>query len=293
VIAGQLSNRTCENCCSYNMLKLTRLLHFHQPQRVDLLDYYERTLFNQMLGEQDPGAAHGYNLYYTGLSPAAFKREPPFMGANPDVYSTDYHNFSCDDGTGMETQAKFADTIYSRDARGLFVNLFIPSEVTWGDNRTKIRQTTDFPDEPGTHLTVVSGGGRISVRVRIPSWVAGPVCAQLNGTRLAAASAPGSWLVIEREWHAGDRVDVPLPMALVLNPTPDQPTVQAMTYGPIVLSGAYGADSDMHIPRLTTGSLAMTAEQPLTFQARADDQTVALIPIARMHHQHYNVYWRT
>ena len=26
VIAGQLSNRTCENCVSYNMLKLTRLL---------------------------------------------------------------------------------------------------------------------------------------------------------------------------------------------------------------------------------------------------------------------------
>ena len=57
VIAGQLSNRTCENCCSYNMLKLTRLLHFHQPHRIDLIDYYERTLFNQMLGEQDPRSA--------------------------------------------------------------------------------------------------------------------------------------------------------------------------------------------------------------------------------------------
>ncbi len=33
VIAGQLSNYTCENCVSYNMLKLTRLLHFHQQDR--------------------------------------------------------------------------------------------------------------------------------------------------------------------------------------------------------------------------------------------------------------------
>ena len=36
------------------MLKLTRLLHFHQQDRTDLVDYYERALFNQMLGEQDP-----------------------------------------------------------------------------------------------------------------------------------------------------------------------------------------------------------------------------------------------
>ena len=101
-----------------------------------------------MLGEQDPRSAHGFNIYYTGLSPAAFKRQPPFMGTNPDVYSTNYRNFSCDDATGMETQAKFADTIYSRDSRGLFVNLFIPSEVCWDAAGVTIRQATGFPDGP-------------------------------------------------------------------------------------------------------------------------------------------------
>ncbi len=113
VIAGQLSNGTCENCNSYNMLKLTRLLHCHEPDRTDLLDYYERTLFNQMLGEQDPDSAHGFNIYYTGLVAGAFKQQPSFMGTDPNAYSTDYDNFSCDHGTGMETHAKFADTIYS------------------------------------------------------------------------------------------------------------------------------------------------------------------------------------
>ena len=34
------------------------------------------------------------------------------------MYSTDYANFACDNATGMEPQAKFADTIYTRDARG-------------------------------------------------------------------------------------------------------------------------------------------------------------------------------
>ena len=293
VIAGQLSNRTCENCCSYNMLKLTRLLHFHQPHRIDLIDYYERTLFNQMLGEQDPRSQHGFNIYYTGLSPAAFKRQPPFMGSDPDVYSTDYHNFSCDDGTGMETQAKFADTIYSRDRHGLFVNLFIPSEVTWGDNQMRIRQETRFPDEPGTRLTVLAGRARIAVRVRVPGWAAAPARAWLNGRPLAGRAAPGSWLVLDRHWSAGDTLRVSLPMELASNPTPDRPAVQAVSYGPVVLSGGYGSQHAMPMPRLDIGSLTMTSGWPLTFQARADGRPVQLLPIARMQHEHYNTYWLT
>lgn len=293
VIAGQLSNRTCENCCSYNMLKLTRLLHFHQPHRIDLIDYYERTLFNQMLGEQDPRAEHGFNIYYTGLSPAAFKRQPPFMGSNPNVYSTNYHNFSCDDGTGLETQAKFADTIYSRDRRGLFVNLFIPSEVTWGDNRMRIRQETRFPDEPGTRLTVLAGRARIAIRVRVPGWAAAPARAWLNGRELAGRAAPGSWLVLDRDWSAGDTLRVCLPMELASNPTPDQPAVQAVSYGPVVLSGGYGSQDAMPMPRLDIGSLTMTSERPLTFSAKADGRPVQLMPIARMQHERYNTYWLT
>ena len=293
VIAGQLSNRTCENCCSYNMLKLTRLLHFHQPHRVDLLDYYERTLFNQMLGEQDPRSAHGFNIYYTGLSPAAFKRQPPFMGANPDVYSTNYRNFSCDDATGMETQSKFADTVYSRDTRGLFVNLFVPSEVSWEAAGVTIRQSTGFPDEPATHLRVISGSARMAVRVRLPGWLAGPARAWLNGEPLPGPHTPGTWLVIERQWRPGDRVDVSLPMTLALNRTPDQPAVQAVTYGPVVLSGGYGGVQSMFMPGLNPGSVARIAGQRLRFQATANGRPVTLIPIAQMQHQHYNVYWLT
>ncbi len=293
VIAAQLSNRTCENCCSYNMLKLTRLLHFHQPHRVDLLDYYERTLFNQMLGEQDPRSAHGFNIYYTGLSPAAFKRQPPFMGSDPDVYSTNYRNFSCDDATGMETQAKFADTIYSRDTRGLSVNLFIPSEVCWDAAGVTIRQATGFPDEAATHLRVVSGSARMALRIRLPGWLAARPRAWVNGEPLAAPLTPGTWLVIDRQWRPGDRVDVTLPMTLTLNRTPDQPAVQAVSYGPVVLSGGYGGAESMPMPRLSPESVTRLPGHRLRFQAVADSRAVALIPIARMHHEHYNVYWLT
>ena len=136
VIAAALSNYTCEGCVTYNMLKLTRLLHFHDQARTDVLDYYERALFNQMLGVQDPDSPHGFTVYYTGLSAGAVKQQPLnyFPQGNPDAYATDYDTFTCDTATELETQAKFADTIYSRDSRGVYVNLFIPSEVRCADH---------------------------------------------------------------------------------------------------------------------------------------------------------------
>jgi uncharacterized protein len=339
VMAGALSNRTCEGCVTYNMLKLTRLLHFHDLERIDLLDYYERGLFNQMLGVQDPDSPHGFVCYYTGLSAGAFKQQPLnyFPGGDPDVYSTDYDNFTCDNATGLETAAKFADTIYSRDARGVYVNLFIPSEVRCADQGITLRQTTGFPDEPVTRLTVVRGAAPMILRVRVPSWTAAEPTVLLNGTPLrnavlppaatatltpgAATATPapaGGWVVVSRHWRPGDWLQVTLPMRLAFAKAPDVPSIQAVTYGPVVLSGLYGAsyaaglppgpgtpaapssaasgaeaETIAPLPVLDTTSVRRVAAQPMTFEATADDRPITLVPVARAQHVPYTVYWNT
>ena len=89
----------------------------------------------------------------------------PFPAGDPDAYSTDYSNFACDNATRMETQAKFADTIYSRDDRGVFVNLFIPSEVRCADRGVTLRQTTGFPDDPAVSIEVMSGAAAFTLRL--------------------------------------------------------------------------------------------------------------------------------
>jgi DUF1680 family protein len=294
-IAAQLSNFTCENCASYNMLKLTRLLHFHQLTRTDLMDYYERTLFNQMLGEQDPTSPHGFNCYYTGISGGAFKRQPLnyFPVGDPNVYATDYDTFTCDNATGMETQAKFADTIYTRDAEGVYVNLFIPSQVRCLDHGVVLRQTTGFPDDPVVRLAVVAGAGTMTLRVRVPGWTAGPPVVRLNGSVERGVGSTG-WVAIRRQWRTGDTLEVTLPMAIRLEPTPDQPSVQAVTYGPVVLSGTYPRDPGPALPVLDAASIRQTAALPMTFTGTADGkQPVTLIPVARATHQYYTVYWQT
>jgi uncharacterized protein len=297
VVAAQLSNFTCENCVGYNMLKLTRLLHFHQLSRVDQLDYYERALFNQMLGEQDPTSPHGFCCYYTGLSSGAFKRQPLnyFPDANPGVYSTDYENFTCDNATGLETQAKFADTIYTRDADGLYVNLFIPSQVRDPDTGLVLRQATGFPDDPVTRLSVIAGAATTTLRVRVPSWVAGPPSVRLNGAPVAGLSGarPGGWIAVWRLWLPGDVLEVTLPMRLAFGPTPDRPSVQAVTYGPVVLSGVSRSDPGPVTPVLDLASVQRTAVNPMAFQAVADLRPTTLIPVSRVAHKYYTVYYQT
>ena len=326
VIAAALSNYTSEGCVTYNMLKLTRLLHFHDQARTDLLDYYERGLFNHLLGTQDPDSPHGFNCYYSGLSAGAVKQQPLnyFPGANPGAYATDYDTFTCDTGTGLETQAKFADTIYSRDARGVYVNLFIPSEVSCADQGVTIRQETGFPDEPVTRLTVTRGFAPMTLRVRVPSWAAGPPGVVLNGAPLQGA-VTGGWVSVLRRWAPGDRLEVTLPMKLTFHPAPDAPFVQAASYGPVALAGldvgaGYAAadaatdaadDTDLldivkhpaeakaglprlpALPQLDPASVRRTAAQPMTFAATADGAPVTLVPVARARHEPFTVYWRT
>jgi DUF1680 family protein len=306
VVAAELSNFTCENCVSYNMLKLTRLLHFHQLPRVDMIDYYERTLFNQMLGEQDPASPHGFNCYYTGLSAGAFKRQPLnyFPGGDPDIYATDWNTFTCDTASGLETQAKFADTIYTRDADGLFVNLFIPSQVRL-DGIT-LRQATTFPDDPVIRLSVVSGAATMTLRVRVPKWAAGPPLVRLNGAAIPApaltqlaigipVAQTGGWIAIRKHWQTGDLLEVTLPMRLTLEPAPDDPSVQAVTYGPVVLSGVSATGPGDLPPTLDTASVRRTATMPMTFEATSatKSEPFKLIPVSRAAHEYYTVYWQT
>ncbi|HUN34751.1 MAG TPA: beta-L-arabinofuranosidase domain-containing protein [Trebonia sp.] len=297
VVAGALSNLTCEGCVSYNMLKLTRLLHFHDPGDPAYLDYYERTLFNHLLGTQDPGSPHGFVAYYTGLSAGAHKQVPVnyFPGASTNVFATDYDTFTCDTATGLETPTRFTDTIYSRDPDGaLRVNLFISSRVQAGG--LTFRQATSIPAVPATTVAVEAGTGSMTLRVRVPGW-ATSVRATLNG-RPHPGPGPGGPAAIEvtRTWRPGDELEVSFGAGLDVRPAPDDPRVAAVAYGPVVLAALTGAARSM--PALDVSSIGRVGASPLAFEVRGSfdgpgaARAMPLLPVCDIVHQHYTTYWR-
>ena len=109
----------------------------------------------------------------------------------------------------------------------------------------------------------------------MPSRTAGPPRGRLKGVEIrdtGPAASHGRWVIIDRHWRQGDRLEVTLPMRLRFSPAPDQPSVQAVTYGPVVLAGADGSSAVTAMPHLDMASITMATRRPLTFRARADNR---------------------
>jgi DUF1680 family protein len=223
------TSATEECCCSYNMLKLARHLYSWTADP-RYFDYYERSLLNMRIGTIRPET--GYTQYYLSLIPGAYKS-----------FNSEDNSFWCCTGTGVEEYSKLNDSIYWRDADGVYVNLFMPSELHWQEKGLRLRQDTKFPEQESTAFAVTADKPvEMALRLRIPAWMkTGPVV-KVNGRALEATATPGSYLSIKRTWKTGDRVEMELPMHLTVEATPDDPTLQAFLYGPLVLAGDFGAE---------------------------------------------------
>ena len=234
-LSDQLSSSTCECCCAYNLMKLTRFL-FAWNADPRAADYYERVLFNSRLGTQNPH--DGTLMYYYPLASGYWKFYGQPLGA-----------FWCCTGTGVEEFAKLGDSIYFHDDTGLFVNLFVASELSWPEKGLRLRQETAFPDEESTRLTFAADAPvRVALRLRIPWWATHGGRVRVNGETLPAFATPSSYIVLDRVWKTGDRVDLELPMDLSTQSMPDDPGLQAVMYGPLVLAarlGKQGLTSEM------------------------------------------------
>ncbi|MCC6395661.1 MAG: glycoside hydrolase family 127 protein [Bacteroidetes bacterium] len=224
-----LSDNTCETCNTYNMLKLTRHLFCWNPHRA-YADYYERALYNHILASQNP--VDGMMCYFVPLR----------MGARKS-FSDPFNTFTCCVGTGMENHSKYAESIYFEGADGgLYVNLFIPSELRWKRNGVTVRMETGFPTSDTVTLSVhTTHPVRFPVYLREPAWAAAPVKLLVNGVAAASTADPFGYHTLLRSWNDGDRITLILPMALHTESMPDNPRRLAFLYGPLVLAGQLGA----------------------------------------------------
>ncbi|MET8765089.1 beta-L-arabinofuranosidase domain-containing protein [Lentzea sp. NPDC004782] len=291
-IAAYLNTDTCEQCNTYNMLKLTRELWLTDPNNAAYFDFYERALLNHLIGAQNPADPHGHICYFTGLNPGHRRGNtgPAWGGGN---WSTDYGTFWCCQGTGLETNTKLADSIYFHSGTALTVNLYTPSVLTWSERGITVAQSTSYPASDTTTLTVTgNAGGSWTMRLRIPAWTSGATI-NVNGVAQDVPATPGSYASLTRSWTSGDVVTLRLPMRVVVQPANDNPNVVALTYGPAVLAGNYGNTSLSALPSLDVNSVTRTSTSSLSFTAKANGAQVNLGPFHDAHGFNYTVYWST
>jgi DUF1680 family protein len=304
ILSTELSSETQEDCCTYNLLKLTRHLMSWAPDPA-LADYYERALWNGILTSQHP--ADGSKLYYVPLASGYWKQ-----------FGTPYHDYWCCTGTMSESFSSLNDSIYFHDDVGVFVNLFVASELNWEEKGIRLVQETNFPEDDVVRLTThVSRLTDFSIRIRVPAWTSG-ASARLNGRPLEGFAAPGGYYVINRRWSNRDTLEFRFPMRLTTCPMPDNPGIQAIMYGPLVLAGKLGTQGltpetlraeptkPYKVPEFKLGPVEAPVfrahgndpatwirptGRPLEFETIGQERNVTLVPFYQLYDERYAVYW--
>jgi len=284
-----------ENCCTYNLLKLADRLFAYQPDS-KIADYYERALYNHILGQQD--TLTSMVCYFT-----------PLMTGGYRLYSTRDSSYWCCVGSGFESHAKYQSSIYFHSVDGdlkspsqksgisnplqrtLYVNLFIPSEVSW--DGTIVRQETQFPE---LNKTVITASSKINMKVRYPYWA---TYMKVNGKKVKAGT--DGYVAIK----ATKKAEVEFGMSIHEETTKDDPSRVALLYGPVVLGGRladvahpfsdptkhndyytfnYGKYPDVKlgdVKRLGGLRFSVESQQPIIVQ-----------PFYDLQHCRYVVYWK-
>ena len=251
-LSERVDGRTAETCNVYNMLKLTRRLFSIRPD-AHYADFYERALFNHILASIDP--EDGRTCYMV----------PVGRGVQHE-YQGMFRSFTCCVGSGMESHALHGDGIYYQGEGKLWVNLYAPSTAEWTAAGVNLKLDTDFPEgESVTIEMTLQSPKELTLALRRPYWAGDGFSVNVNGEAVSediinpyhdvpesgrpvadrvGVDFSGAYVELKRTWKTGDTVELTLPKTLRLEPTPDNPQVAAIMWGPLVLAADLGPERE-------------------------------------------------
>lgn len=286
ILAGNIDqDRNCETCATYNMLKLTKELYTYDPENPRYMDYFERGLINHIAASRNPLVSenmHNGVTYMLPIGPGV-RRE----------YSSDYDDFTCCHGTGMENHVKYQDCIFFIDEsnRKLYVNLYLDSELSVpGSLSLKVN------DREQTAVITLGSDIDYSLRFRVPGWATGGMQIELNNEVICKTDRPSGYLEPEHIYRKGDVLTIRFPYEIRLEATPDMvdnETIACVCYGPYVMSALNGyndwitLDITQDLRKCFTVSYDADAGYPVL-----DMDGLRFVPMYVAHNTSYHTYFK-
>jgi DUF1680 family protein len=198
-------NETCANIgnamWNWRMLQITGDAKY--------ADMMERVLYNSALSAV---SADGRNFFYA--NPLAWDGRPGWPTKHYTETRWFVHGCYWCPPQVARTIAGLGRWAYSTSPDAVWVHLY-------GGNRLdtkllKLAQATDYPWDGRITLTIEAAPSQpVALMLRIPSWAAGATV-RVNGKKGEEKPKAGAYLVLKREWRAGDKVELTLPMKLRL-----------------------------------------------------------------------------
>jgi uncharacterized protein len=226
-------------------------------------DWVERLTYNAMAAAP-PMSSDGLVFYYSDYSALGGAKHNHSVG------------WSCCTGTRPMALADLGDLVYFHSTDDFYVNLFVPSTVTWdrANGRVTICQRTRFPEADSTELTVATKGpATFNLKLRAPGWLAGPLSIMVNGDSIPASADANGWVVVHRQWHDGDRALIYLPMKFDTQSLDSaSPFPAFLIRGPVALAvRTTGKNPGAFLRAANLDDILIPSPgEPLTYHARSD-----------------------
>jgi hypothetical protein len=267
-------------CGSYAHGKLTRYL-LRVTRDGMYGDSIERVLLNTVRGAL-PLEPDGHAFYYSDYNTEGSR-----------VYST--NRWPCCAGTLPQVVADYGINSYLWEPGAVWVNLYEPSELRWSEQGVTLRQAGDLLHEGTVRVTVATEhSAEFAIHLRIPAWGASGAMLSVNGKEAPIQTEKG-FTTLKRVWHAGDVVDLRLPLVLRLEPLPANggpahPGTVALLHGPRVLF-LLREEGDTGVPTVSEAALLrarQTAPDEWRVQTSAGERS--LTPFTQIGLRSYSTY---
>ena len=245
-----------ETCCAYNLAKLTKELNCFNPDDARYMDYYERVLYNQIVGSVNPRKYQTVYQYAVGLDASK-----PWGNETPQA--------TCCGGTGVENHVKYQEAAYFTNDNTIWVALYLPTTAKWTKKGVTIRQECQWPAERSI-IRIAKGKGSFAMKLRVPYWATEGFDVRLNGKSIAKEYQPSSYVEIPtRKWTKKDVVEVIMPFTKHIDFGPDK-----METAPAYEKGGKTEYTPMWAGAFMYGPLVMAT----TGVTNWDDATINVAP---------------
>jgi DUF1680 family protein len=265
-------------CGAYGQFKITRyLLRVTRDSRYG--DSMEQVLYNTVAGAKSI-LADGTSFYYSDYNSDAAKK----------VYYKD--KWPCCSGTFPQLTADYGINSYYPAKEGIYVNLFLPSRVTWQQNgaRCTLTQQTEYPTSNTTQFQLdLERTETFTIYVRVPAWADAKTRISINGKRVEGDLVAGKFFALPRTWKNGDRVEFEIGMPLSLQAVDaENPQIVALRRGPLALFGAGNLPGKFSRAQLLAASAASQSSEDWLVQG--DSGKIVFRPFAAIGDETYRLY---
>ncbi|WP_348266477.1 beta-L-arabinofuranosidase domain-containing protein [Edaphobacter sp. DSM 109919] len=266
-------------CGAYGHFKITRyLMRVTGDSRYG--DSMETVLYNTILGAR-PIQPDGVSFYYADYNHDAKK-----------VYYE--QKWPCCSGTFPQLTADYGISSYLRSAKGINVNLYVPSRITWqqGSAHVSLTQHTQYPanGDASMHLALTHPE-RFTIALRVPAWAGHQTKVTVNGNAIDTALTPGTWANLDRTWKDGDHIELSLDMPLRLSPIDDRhQNLVALLYGPVAL---FAIDP---VAQTITRNQLLAAQRignSSAWEVATGSGKVRMVPYSEINNESYRLYQQT